>query len=136
MCDRNLLVYTLLAAFSADTSGHALETMLARKLLQEQESWELVCFAEVAQAPAGDLYKRQMPGIVELGAEIFHMPVRQGLPKYHGSLADVVQSPRFSTAFGLLLEAQTQRKRGQKVSESRSMKDVMSRMRTWFAKNF
>jgi len=77
-----------------------------------------------------------MPGMIELGEEIFHMPVRMGMPKYHGSLADVVQSPRFSTAYGLLLEAQTQRKRGQKVSESRSMKDVMSRMKAWFAKNF
>ncbi len=77
-----------------------------------------------------------MPGMIELGEEIFHMPVRLGMPKYQGSLADVVQSPRFSTAYGLLLEAQTQRKRGQKVSESRSMKDVMSRMKAWFAKNF
>jgi cell division ATPase FtsA len=38
-----------------------------------------------------------MPGMVELGEEIFHMPVRLGNPKYTGSLADVVQSPRFST---------------------------------------
>ncbi|HRE18338.1 MAG TPA: cell division FtsA domain-containing protein, partial [Rhodocyclaceae bacterium] len=77
-----------------------------------------------------------MPGMVELGEEIFHMPVRQGLPKYTGSLADVVQNPRFSTAYGLLLEAQTQRKRGQKITETRNMKDVMSSMKAWFAKNF
>jgi cell division protein FtsA len=77
-----------------------------------------------------------MPGMIELGEEIFHMPVRLGLPKYTGSLADVVQTPRFSTAFGLLLEAQAQRKRGQKVNETRSMKDVVLRMKTWLAKNF
>jgi cell division protein FtsA len=77
-----------------------------------------------------------MPGMIELGEEIFHMPVRLGLPKYNGSLADVVQNPRFSTSYGLLLEAQTQRKRGQKVSETRSMKDVLSRMKSWLTKNF
>jgi cell division protein FtsA len=38
-----------------------------------------------------------------------------GRSEVHRALADVVQSPRFSTAFGLLLEAQTQRKRGLKV---------------------
>ena len=48
-----MLGHPLLAAFSAHKSGHALNNMLARKLLQEQESWELVSFAEVAQAPAG-----------------------------------------------------------------------------------
>ncbi|MGE5489663.1 MAG: cell division protein FtsA, partial [Actinomycetota bacterium] len=31
-----------------------------------------------------------MPGMVELGEEVFHMPVRLGCPKYTGSLADVV----------------------------------------------
>lgn len=77
-----------------------------------------------------------MPGMVELGEEIFHMPVRLGSPKYTGSLADVVQSPRFSTAYGLLLEAQTQRRRGQKIQEKRGVSDVFSSMKQWFAKNF
>jgi cell division protein FtsA len=77
-----------------------------------------------------------MPGMVELGEEIFHMPVRLGNPKYSGSLADVVQSPRFSTAYGLLLEAQAQRKRGQKIQEKQGFKDVFDGMKSWFAKNF
>jgi cell division protein FtsA len=51
-------------------------------------------------------------------------------------LADVVQNPRFSTAFGLLLEAQSQRKRGQKIKEKQGVKDVFEGMRSWFAKNF
>ncbi|MFA7293641.1 MAG: cell division protein FtsA [Rhodocyclaceae bacterium] len=77
-----------------------------------------------------------MPGMIELGEEIFHMPVRLGVPKYTGALADVVQSPRFSTAFGLLLEAQAQHKRGQKVHETRNVKQVFGRMKSWFEKNF
>ena len=44
-----------------------------------------------------------MQGMVELGEEIFHMPVRVGMPNYAGGLAEVVRNPRYSTAVGLLL---------------------------------
>jgi cell division protein FtsA len=77
-----------------------------------------------------------MPGMIELGEEVFHMPVRLGVPKYDGALADVIQSPRFATAYGLLLEAQTQRKRGLKVRETRDVKQIFGRMKDWFEKNF
>ena len=77
-----------------------------------------------------------MPGMIELGEEVFHMPVRLGFPKYNGALSDVVRSPRFATACGLLMEAQTQRKRGLKVRETRGFKWVFERMRSWFEKNF
>ncbi|MDR1276804.1 MAG: cell division protein FtsA [Candidatus Accumulibacter sp.] len=78
-----------------------------------------------------------MPGMIELGEEVFHMPVRLGIPKYGGALADVVRSPRYSTAYGLLLEAQAQKKRGRKVRETHwGLKQVFDRMRSWFEKNF
>ena len=37
-----------------------------------------------------------MAGMVELGEEVFHMPVRLGVPSYSGGLAEVVRNPRFS----------------------------------------
>ncbi|MDR3221590.1 MAG: cell division protein FtsA [Candidatus Accumulibacter sp.] len=77
-----------------------------------------------------------MPGMIELGEEVFHMPVRLGIPRYDGALADVIQSPRFATAFGLLLEARTQRKRGLKVRETRDVKQIFGWMKSWFEKNF
>lgn len=77
-----------------------------------------------------------MPGMIDLGEEVFHMPVRLGIPKYYGALADVVQNPRFATACGLLMEAQTQRKRGLKVRETSNAKQVFGRMKSWFEKNF
>ncbi len=77
-----------------------------------------------------------LPGMVELGEEIFHMPVRLGVPKYNGALADVVQTPRLSTACGLLMEAHLQKKRGQKVRDAANVKQVFSRMKSWFVKNF
>ena len=44
-----------------------------------------------------------MQGMVELGEEIFHMPVRIGVPRYAGALAEVVRTPRYATAMGLLV---------------------------------
>ncbi|WVH09143.1 MAG: Cell division protein FtsA [Fluviibacter phosphoraccumulans EoVTN8] len=78
-----------------------------------------------------------MPGMIELGEEIFHMPVRLGEPKYSGPLVDVIKSPRYATAFGLIFEAYNQRKRGQQVREKQGgVKDVFGSMRAWFEKNF
>ncbi|MFB3081733.1 MAG: cell division protein FtsA, partial [Nitrosomonadaceae bacterium] len=49
-----------------------------------------------------------LQGMVELGEEIFHMPVRMGLPLYRGSLAEVVRTPRFSTGVGLIIAGMEQ----------------------------
>jgi cell division protein FtsA len=62
--------------------------------------------------------------------------VRLGIPRYHGALADVIQSPRFATVYGLLLEAATQKKRGLKVREKRGWKQIPGLMKSWFEKNF
>ncbi len=78
-----------------------------------------------------------MQGMVELGEEIFHMPVRLGLPHYMGGLADVVKTPRFSTAIGLLLYGVEQRQRHEAARvASSSFGDVLGRMKTWFQGNF
>ena len=78
-----------------------------------------------------------MDGMVELGEDIFLKPVRLGVPDYVGNLSDVVKSPRFSTAMGLLQEARVQRLRGRRVAQSRGgVKDIFQRMREWFVGNF
>ncbi len=51
--DLYLLGHPLLAAFTAHKSGHALNNMLARQLLQERESWVWATFEDQSQAPAG-----------------------------------------------------------------------------------
>lgn len=51
--DLYLLGHPLLAAFTAHKSGHALNNMLARQLLQERESWAWATFEDQSQAPAG-----------------------------------------------------------------------------------
>ena len=46
-----------------------------------------------------------MPGMVELGEDIFLKPVRKGTPTYRGALHDMVANPRSATVMGLLEEA-------------------------------
>jgi cell division protein FtsA len=77
-----------------------------------------------------------MQGMIELGEEIFHMPVRVGIPKYVGGLSNVVQSPRYATAIGLLLEGLSQRQRQQQSQTGGSVKQLLRRMREWFQGNF
>ena len=53
-----------------------------------------------------------MPGMVELGEDIFLKPVRRGVPKYARALADMVAQPRAATVMGLVEEARQARLRG------------------------
>jgi len=77
-----------------------------------------------------------MQGMTELGEEIFHMPVRIGLPRYAGGLAEVVRSPRYATAMGLLLEGAQQLQQGRISKQNGSVRAVFGRMRDWFQRNF
>ncbi|MDO8990653.1 MAG: cell division protein FtsA [Sideroxyarcus sp.] len=78
-----------------------------------------------------------MQGMVELGEEIFHMPVRMGVPRSIGGLSEVVKTPRYATGVGLLLYGLEQHQRDE-VSRvnSGSFGDVMASMKTWFQRNF
>ena len=79
----------------------------------------------------------QMQGMVELGEEVFHMPVRLGVPQYVGGLSEVVRNPRFSTGVGLLLMGKDQFMRHQTSRlQVGGFGDVMQRMQDWFRKNF
>ena len=77
-----------------------------------------------------------MPGMMQLGEEVFHNTVKQGVPNYDGNLKEMVRNPRYSTAMGLLQEGMMQKKRGLKVQGPKSFGQILSRMRDWFEKNF
>jgi len=78
-----------------------------------------------------------MQGMVELGEEVFHMPLRLGLPAYSGGLSEVIRNPRFSTGVGLLMAGVQQRERQQIAKmHNGSVKQVFDRMRRWFETNF
>ncbi len=78
-----------------------------------------------------------MPGMVELGEDIFLKPVRRGVPKYRGALSDMVAQARASTVMGLLEEARLARLRGLKVAQKNgSMKTAMGRFKDFIVGNF
>jgi len=78
-----------------------------------------------------------MQGMVELGEEIFHLPVRLGIPKYVGGLSDVVRTPRMATGVGLLLYGLEHFQRSEETRmQSGSFGDVMAKMKMWFQGNF
>ena len=104
---------------------------LVQKVLRESGFEELLSSGVVLTGGSAT-----MQGMVELGEEIFHMPVRIGLPVYSGGLADVVRNPRYATAMGLLLEGASQIQHGQVMRQGGSVKAVLARMREWFQRNF
>jgi len=79
----------------------------------------------------------KMEGAVELAEEIFHMPVRLGLPQYISGLVDVVRNPVYSTGVGLLLFGY--QNRALRETEARlgsGFRGVLRRMKSWFQGNF
>jgi cell division protein FtsA len=78
-----------------------------------------------------------MRGMVELGEEIFHMPVRMGLPRYVGGLSEVVSNPRYATGVGLVLMGKQQLERHMSGQmESSSFGRILDKMKSWFQGNF
>ncbi|MFM9999736.1 MAG: cell division protein FtsA [Betaproteobacteria bacterium] len=78
-----------------------------------------------------------MPGMVELGEDIFLKPVRRGIPKYSNALSDMVAQARAATVMGLLEEARLARLRGFKVAQkSGSIKTAFGQVRDWFVGSF
>jgi cell division protein FtsA len=78
-----------------------------------------------------------MEGMAELGEEVFHMPVRLGMPQYVGGLAEVVRNPRFATGVGLLLAGMDQHQRHHLATmQNGSVTQIFNRMKSWFQGNF
>jgi cell division protein FtsA len=81
----------------------------------------------------------KMEGVVDLAEEVFHMPVRLGVPQYVGGLKGVVQNPIFATGVGLVLYGARCREGKQYVQNpgvSVGVKGAWSKMKSWFQGNF
>lgn len=79
----------------------------------------------------------KMEGVIELAEEIFHMPVRLGVPHSVSGLVDVVRNPIHATGVGLLLFGHQQRNTGSlEALSSNGMQGVWKRMKSWFQGNF
>lgn len=81
----------------------------------------------------------KMTGVVELAEEVFHMPVRLGVPQ-HGitGLSDVVRNPIHATGVGLLMFGCEKQQDGgvHRSSLGTEPKALIQRMKEWFQSNF
>ncbi|MDP2431571.1 MAG: cell division protein FtsA [Pseudomonadota bacterium] len=79
----------------------------------------------------------QMAGMVELAEEVFHMPVRIGMPDYIGGFSERVKNPRYATSVGLLLIGLDKHENDQAARiQGASFKQILERMKSWFQQNF
>lgn len=80
----------------------------------------------------------KMEGVIELAEEVFHLPVRLGVPQNVMGLADVVRNPIHATGVGLLLFACQNRAagRGTDAKVREGVKGVWGRMKGWFQGSF
>ncbi|HUN74452.1 MAG TPA: cell division protein FtsA [Steroidobacteraceae bacterium] len=78
----------------------------------------------------------KMEGAIELAEEVFHMPVRLGLPQQVEGLAEVVRNPIFSTGVGLLLYGRENTLPARQRRSLASATTMLERMRAWFQGNF
>jgi cell division protein FtsA len=79
----------------------------------------------------------RMEGAIELAEEIFHVPVRLGLPGQVKGLSDVVRNPIYSTGVGLLLYARENSAPASRAAAlGGNVAGVFERMKSWLKGNF
>jgi cell division protein FtsA len=79
----------------------------------------------------------KMEGAIELAEEVFHVPVRLGVPQHIKGLTDVIRNPIYSTGAGLLLYARDNAFAGNRgKSIAGNARSMAERMKNWFQGNF
>jgi len=82
----------------------------------------------------------KMEGAMDLAEEVFHMPVRMGMPQQVSGLGDVVRNPIYATGVGLLMFGNSSNRStvpaeiGQ--SGEKGFSALWQRMKGWFQGNF
>jgi len=76
----------------------------------------------------------KVKGLVDLAEEIFHMPVRMGVPQHVSGLTDVVHNPIYSTGVGLLLYGGEHQGRAEGLNSDGP--GILAKMKSWFQGNF
>jgi cell division protein FtsA len=76
-----------------------------------------------------------LDGMAELGEQIFNIPTRIGYPQDVGGLKDVVMSPMYSTAVGLLMYGARKENVDQRfrIRDTHIFSRILTRMRKWFS---
>ncbi len=79
----------------------------------------------------------KMEGMIELAEEVFHLPVRLGVPKYVGGLSEVVKNPIYSTGVGLVQFGHNDQGNSKmKIKTESKTSLTFQRLKHWFQGNF
>ena len=104
---------------------------LVRKELRRSGFEELIAAGIVLTGGSS-----KMEGAIELAEEVFHMPVRLGVPQHVDGLVDVVRNPIHATGVGLLLYAsEAVQAKAEAAQSSLGLGKVFKRMKSWFQGN-
>ena len=76
----------------------------------------------------------KVTGLIELAEEIFHMPVRMGIPQNVMGLPEVVRNPIYSTGIGLLIYGKEHQSYGRNIENEGA--SWWSKIKSWFQGNF
>jgi cell division protein FtsA len=79
-----------------------------------------------------------LAGMPEMAEEVLGVPVRRGLPRGIGGLVDVVKSPMYATAVGLVMYGARQLENSPyfKIREDNVYRKVKNRMKEWLGEIF
>jgi cell division protein FtsA len=76
----------------------------------------------------------KVTGLIELAEEIFHMPVRMGIPQNVMGLPEVVRNPIYSTGIGLLIYGKEHQSYGRNIEVEGT--SWWAKIKNWFQGNF
>ncbi|MEA3301722.1 MAG: cell division protein FtsA [Pseudomonadota bacterium] len=78
----------------------------------------------------------KVEGLIDLAEEVFHMPVRLGVPQLVTGMAEVINNPIHATGVGLLLFGLENGASSERGREKGSFREMWGRMKSWFQGNF
>jgi len=75
-----------------------------------------------------------LPGVPEILEQVFNMPARVGYPANVGGLKEIINSPMYATAVGLVLYGAHSQHREKKfrIRDTNIFNRIVSRMKRWF----
>jgi cell division protein FtsA len=78
----------------------------------------------------------KVEGLIDLAEEVFHMPVRLGIPQLVTGMTEVINNPIHATGVGLLLFGLENGAASERGREKGSFREIWGRMKSWFQGNF
>ena len=78
----------------------------------------------------------ELGGICEVAEQVFHIPVRAGAPSGVGGLSDLVSSPQYATAVGLIFYGANSESQSRfRLGRSKVTK-AFKKVSNWFGEHF